>query len=157
MESEKSNRREHLRPVPRWGRPFSNATAVVFLISSVFPIVAMLSMNTAAFPLFWGRLDVGFAFLLAIMAFTVQALARGRITKDIEQATYRLYRIFIHGIFILLLVFFLFGDRIIWANGLTGIAWRAWLLLYILPDWLVVSRLSHPHPGGSNKPYGHSS
>jgi hypothetical protein len=52
----------------------------------------------------------------------------------------------IHGIFAMLVVFFLFGDRIVWTNCLTGFAWRAWLLLYGLPAWFSVftatSRLS---------------
>jgi hypothetical protein len=44
----------------------------------------------------------------------------------------------IHIIFVLILIFFIAGDRIIWIDGLPGIAWRAWLLLYILPEWLTV-------------------
>jgi hypothetical protein len=87
-------------------------------------------------------LDVGLAFILAIMAFTVQALARKSVTQAVEAAAYRLYRILIHGIFVLLVLFFLFGDRIVWINGITGLAWRAWLLLYILPWWLGLVRRS---------------
>jgi hypothetical protein len=44
----------------------------------------------------------------------------------------------IHGILVLIVVFFLAGDRIVWINGLPGIAWRSWLLLYILPEWFAV-------------------
>ena len=42
----------------------------------------------------------------------------------------------------MVVVFFLFGDRIIWINCLTGFAWRAWLLLYTLPAWVTALRTS---------------
>ena len=80
------------------------------------------------------------------MAFVIMALARGRITKPVEDATYRAYRVLIHGIFALLLVFLLFGDQIMWSNGLPGIAWRAWLLLYLLPEWLSVMSMTSDNP-----------
>ena len=38
----------------------------------------------------------------------------------------------LHGIFALVVVFFLAGDGVIWINCLTGFAWRAWLLLNML-------------------------
>ena len=72
---------------------------------------------------------MGIAFILAIMAVVILALARGRVTKQVEDVTYRTYRVLIHGIFALFVVFLLFGDQIRWSNGLPGIAWRAWLFL----------------------------
>jgi uncharacterized membrane-anchored protein YitT (DUF2179 family) len=66
----------------------------------------------------------------------ILGLAQGKVSKQAEDATYRAYRILIHGIFVMLLVFFLFGNHIIWSNCLTGFAWRAWLLLYTLPAWV---------------------
>ena len=134
------------RPRLRWGRPFAIAAAIVFLISLLFPVAASLSKNTASFPPWWGTLDVSLAFVLAIMALVILALAQGRVTKQIEDATYRAYRILIHGILALLIVFFLVGDQIVWINGLTGIAWRAWLLLYCLPAWLAVLRTTEGTP-----------
>jgi len=118
-----------------WGRPLAIVTALVFIISSAFPIVAGLSRNTESFPKWWGVLDVGIAFVLASLAITTLALAQHNVTKQAEVASYRAYRILTHGIFAMLLVFFLFGDRIIWTNCLTGFAWRSWLLLYSLPVW----------------------
>ena len=120
---------------PPMARPLAMATAIVFLISSAFPVTAGLSKNTASFPAWWGILDVGIAFVLAILAFVIQALARGRMNKQAEDASYRVYRILTHGILAMLVVFFLFGDRIIWINCLPGFAWRTWLLLYSLPAW----------------------
>ena len=121
------------------------ATAVVFVISSVFPVAAALSKDTSTFPAWWGALDVGVAFILAVMAFVIIALARGRVTKPIEDTTYRVYRVLIHGIFALFVVFLLFGDQITWRNGLPGVGWRAWLILYLLPEWLCVMRTTSDH------------
>ena len=123
-----------------WGRPLAIATAVVFFISSMFPVIAGLSKNTAAFPKAWGRLDVGLAFVLAILALLILAFAEGKIDKRAVDASYRAYRIMIHGILVMLVIFFLFGDRITWINCLTGFAWRAWLLLYCLPSWFASLR-----------------
>lgn len=53
--------------------------------------------------------------------------------------SYRAYRILIHGIFAMLVAFFLFGSRVVWSNCLTGLAWRAWLLLYALPAWVTIA------------------
>ena len=83
-------------------------------------------------------MDVVLAFILVIMAFVIYGLAHNKVNQQIEATTYRAYRMLIHVIFVLILIFFIAGDRIIWINGLPGIAWRAWLLLYILPEWLVV-------------------
>jgi hypothetical protein len=41
---------------------------------------------------------------------------------------------------VLLVLFFLAGDRIAWNIGLVGLAWRAWLLLYTLPAWYTALR-----------------
>ena len=73
-------------------------------------------------------LDVAIAFVLAMLAFAVVGLAQGKVNKPAEDASYRAYRVLIHGIFVLMVVFVLFGDRIVWSNCLTGFAWRAWAL-----------------------------
>ena len=101
------------------------ATAIVFCISSAFPAVAAFVQDTESWPKWWGVLDVGIAFLIAMLAFAVIGLARGKVTKQAEDESYRAYRILIHGIFVMLAVFFLFGNRIVWSNCLTGIAWRS--------------------------------
>jgi hypothetical protein len=105
---------------------------VLFVISSTFPVVAGLSKNTADFSKWWGRLDVGLSFVLAILAFTIMVLAEGKANQQAVDATYRAYRILIHGIFVMLVVFFLAGDRIIRIHCLTGFAWRSWLFAYCL-------------------------
>jgi len=59
----------------------------------------------------------------------------GKVNQQARHATYRAYRILIRGIFILLAVFFLAGDRVIWINCLTGSPGALWLLAYCLPAW----------------------
>ena len=127
-------------PQRPWARPLAITAAVLFVISSAFPAVAGLSKNTADFSKWWGRLDVGLSVVLAILAFAIMVLAEGKVNQQAVDATYRAYRILIHGIFVMLVVFFLTGDRIIWINCLTGFAWRAWLLAYCLPAWFTAFR-----------------
>lgn len=128
------------RPVPRWSRPLAVATAAIFCVSTVFPLVAGLSKNSGAFPKWWGIADVVLAFVLAAMVFAVMVAAHGKIDRQAEDATYRAYRILSHGIFVMLVGFFLAGEQITWINCLTGFGWRAWLLLYALPSWFTVLR-----------------
>jgi len=116
-------------------RRLAIATAIVFGISTAFPVVAGLATSTAAFPKWWGYADVLIAFVLATMAIVLSARVGRSITEDAETATYRAYRLLTHGILVLLVVFFLAGDRITWSSCLIGFAWRAWLLLYTLPAW----------------------
>jgi hypothetical protein len=129
------------RPVPRWSRPLAVAAAAIFCVSTAFPVVAGLSKNTGAFPKWWGIADVVLAFVLAAMVFAVMVAAYGKISRQAEDASYRAYRVLTHGIFVMLVVFFLAGERITWINCLTGFGWRAWLLLYALSSWFTVVRV----------------
>src|SRR5262249_46535009 len=112
----------------------------------VFPAVAAFVPDRESWPPWWGVLDVVFAFCLALLALAVLGIAQGRVTEAAEWASYRAYRVLIHALFAVLLVFFLAGDRIVWGNCLPGFAWRAWLLSYCLPAWFTVLR------GGRDRP-----
>jgi len=119
-----------------WGRPLAVAAAVIFFLLSPFPVVAGLFKSTTSFPKWWGALDVGLAFVLAGMALGVMAAARGKEDRRVIDASYHAYRVVNHGILAMLVGFFLLGDRVLWTQCLTGFAWRAWLLIYVLPAWL---------------------
>ncbi len=124
----------------RWTRLLAIGSAIVFLISAVFPLGAGLSHDTSRFPHWWGTADVTIAFLVALLALAVLGIGQSRINKRVEELTYRAYRILIHGIFVLLVCFVFFGRYIVWSQCLSGIAWRSWLLLYVLPAWISIYR-----------------
>ena len=124
----------------RRGRQLAVASAIVFVISSIFPVVAGLSRDTKAFPRVWGILDVVVAFVLVALAIVITALFDGAVNEEIKQASYRVYRVLMNAILVILVVFFLAGDRIVWTIVLPGLAWRAWLLFYGFPPWLAAFR-----------------
>jgi VIT1/CCC1 family predicted Fe2+/Mn2+ transporter len=124
----------------RWARPLAIAAAAVFCVSSAFPLVAAFIRDTEAWPKWWGALDVGVAFVLALLALAVTGLTRSHVDKQAEDASFRTYRVLMHGIFALMVVFVLFGDDIIWSQCLPGFAWRFWLLCYCLPAWFTLAR-----------------
>jgi hypothetical protein len=126
------------RPRALWARRTAVAAAAAFVVSSAFPLVAGFVKDTEAWPRWWGRLDVALAFVLAVLAIAVIGLAQGKLNRPAEDASYRAYRVLSHGILGMLVVFFLLGDRIIWAQCLTGFAWRTWLLLYTMPAWFTL-------------------
>ena len=128
-------------PLPIWSRPVAIGAAVLFFLSWIFPVSAGVSKDTGSFSKWWGRLDVVLAFVLVILAFVIMGIAQGKVDKQAEEASYRGYRILLHGILVMCVIFFVFGDRIAWTNCLTGFAWRTWLLLYALPAWLTTSRI----------------
>jgi hypothetical protein len=110
--------------------------AVVYGISAVFPVAAGLARDTSNFPGWWGPADVGLALVLALLAFAVLGVAHDRIDNKVEERAYHGYRHLIHAIFVVLVIFVFWGDRIVWSQCLSGITWRFWLLLYVLPYWL---------------------
>ncbi len=118
-----------------WAHRLAIWTAIVFAISSLFPAAAGLASNPATLPAWWGPADVVVAFLLAGVTITLSGLVGPNISNEAEASTYRAYRVLIHGILALVVLFFVAGNRITWINCLTGFAWRAWLLLYTLPAW----------------------
>ena len=103
-------------------------------------MVAGLSRRTDAFPRLWGILDVAIAFVLVALALVITALFDREVNEEIKQVAYRFYRVFINAILVILVVFFLAGDRIVWTIVLPGLAWRAWLLFYGFPPWLAAFR-----------------
>ena len=114
-------------------RSLAIATAIMFCVSTAFPVVAALSHDAASFPGAVGVLDGIIAFALVIMAMVLHVRTQGRVAKEDHDAAYRAQRVLSHAILVLLVLFFLAGDRIAWNIGLVGLAWRAWLLLYTLP------------------------
>ena len=124
-------------------RSLALATAALFVVSSIFPIAAGLTHDTSIYPSWWGITDVSLACVLAIMAMAVQTIGQDRITQRSRRRPIVVYRVLLHGILGLCVVFFVFGDRIVWIQCLTGFAWRAWLLAYCLPGWIACAGYFH--------------
>lgn len=132
------------------GRELAVTTAIAFVISLVFPTAAGLAQDAAALPAWWGIADVVFAFILAALAITVAARFDRSKTPEIERVTYRMYRIVVNLILVLLVIFLVAGDHVRWTIFLPGIAWRGWLLLYAYPAWLTALRSRSPRTGEPN-------
>jgi hypothetical protein len=132
--------RRAARPMPAWSRPLALLTAVLLAVSTMFPVIAGLSKDTAAFPRWFGVLDVVLAFLVVGLAISLAGIAQGRETREAAEASYRTYRVLLHGLLAGMVIFFLWGDRIAWINCLIGFVWRAWLQLYTLPAWFTALR-----------------
>jgi hypothetical protein len=111
--------------------------AVLFAASCLFPTVAGLLGNPSTFSRWWGVADVALALVVVILAFVIVGRAGAKVTARAREASYRAYRILLHAILLLLVLFFLVGGRIVWFVWLTGFAWRGWLLLYSLPAWFM--------------------
>lgn len=117
-------------------RAFASAAAILFVLSWIFPVGAGLVRDPTILPPWWGTVDVTLAFLVAVAALGIQGLAHGKVDKQAERTTYRIYRSLMHTLLAVSVLVMLGGDRIKWANCATGFLWRTWLLLYILPWWL---------------------
>ena len=131
-------------------RAVALTAAILFVLSSIFPVGAGLVKNPTSLPQWWGTVDVALAFVVAAGALGIQGLAHGKTNKQAEQTTYRIYRSLLHAILAVAVLIMLAGDRIKWVNCATGFLWRTWLLLYILPWWLVITRrakLAQPDAG----------
>jgi cyanophycinase-like exopeptidase len=116
------------------------ASAIAFAISTAFPAGACIVKDTTRLPRIWGVLDVAIAAIVAVLGIAVVAIGEKRIDARATEAAYRVYRILIHGILAAIVIFFTLGDRVNWTSCLPGFAWRAWLLLYALPAWIVAAR-----------------
>ncbi len=101
-------------------------------------------MDTSQLPRWWGAADVSIAFLLGLLALLVFSLGRSRVNEPVKEIAYRGYRVLLHGIFALLLVFVFLSQYIVWSQCLSGLAWRTWLLLYGLPEWIALYRENDP-------------
>lgn len=116
----------------RSGRPLVIAGAVLFGISMAFPLAAGLVVVNRP-PTWVGVFDVAAALSWAVVMMVIEGLALGRIADSAKLTSYRLYRGLAHLLLVLLVMFFVAGERINWSVLLPGLVWRLWLLIYTLP------------------------
>lgn len=128
------------------GRLLAQVVGALFVVSAIFPVGAAFVKNPLGWSRWWGVTDVTIAFTLALLSCLVAAVWDSKVTQRERDLAYGVYRGLPHGILVLVVIFFLAGDRIAWNNCLPGFAWRTWLLLYTLPAWLAAL---------ADKPGGH--
>jgi hypothetical protein len=119
------------------GRALLLGGAALFAVSSAFPMVASVLRPDPA-PGWMGVLDVVLAFALVVAgAFLVSRKPRD-FDAHIVEAAFRAYRGLANVLLLLLALFFVIGDAIQWSILLPGLAWRAWLLVLVLPSWIAL-------------------
>jgi len=111
--------------------------AALWIVSLAFPVVASL-VETADLPRWVGVLDVALAGAVMLVMGVLTLCSQGRIDARAQQRSYRVYRGALHLPLLLLLIFFLVGERIKWNILLIGLAWRTWVLLTVLPAALAL-------------------
>src|SRR5262249_26459540 len=80
------------------GRPLALGAAVLFVVSSAFPVVAGLAEDTASFPRWWGVADVAIAFVLAMLAFVLAGLWDRRVDRSADELNLRSDHVHVPGI-----------------------------------------------------------
>jgi hypothetical protein len=111
-------------------RRLRRITAVLFVVSSLFPVVA--GLLPADPPRWLGVADVIVAALLAAAALTLAGRTGPMSEADLASG-FRLVRFVAYGIPCLLVLFFLAGSRVNWQVMVIGLAWRAFLLVMVSP------------------------
>jgi hypothetical protein len=103
----------------------------------MFPVVAGVMRNPA--PRWIGIADVVVAFALVVQAIVIMKRAT-KPDANVAAAGLRVVRSGANVFLGLIVVFFLAGHRIHWDVLLLGLAWRAWLFVWVLPSALTISR-----------------
>lgn len=114
------------------GRALVGLAAVLFIVSTTFPIVASV-WPMGRVSIWAGMVDVGLAFVLVLLAMWIEARGRGGVDDRTRRASHRGYRVVMSVPLVLLVTFFLAPHVFRWDVLLPGLAWRAWLLCYSLP------------------------
>jgi hypothetical protein len=112
--------------------------AWLMILSFAFPGAASV---LPAGPVWVGWLDVVLAFAVTALALFVFAISYRQVDDAARLASFHVYRILANVLIALLAVFFLCGNRIDWTILLTGLAWRLWLVCYVLPAAVTALRV----------------
>ena len=123
-------------------RTSARRCVTLFALSTLFPIVAGI-WNPAQPPRWLGVADVAVATLLLFSAFALVNRAKAAVRDPHRVVALRISQLTMSVIPLLLVLFFVAGDRIAWTVLVVGLAWRAWLLLYVLP-YLVAAWRDEP-------------
>ena len=103
-------------------------------VSTAFPIIASLLPDQL--PSIVGMVDVALAGVFVLLAFWVDARARPLATDAHRLKSFRIVRTASASLLVLLAVFFVSPASVSWTVLLVGLAWRAWLAIWVLPSVL---------------------
>lgn len=113
--------------------------AALFIVSSAFPVAAsVLRLDPA--PRWMGVGDVVLAFALVAVGMAIVSRKPRDFDGHVVEATFRAYRALANAFLFFLALFLVIGDAIEWGILLPGLAWRAWLLVLVLPSWIALWR-----------------
>ena len=124
----------------RWGR-------VVVLLAIAQMAVSTLLLLAAATsrwdqPPRWGQLlDVGLAFSVVVTGIAIDRAGRNSVSSHLWRQSYHVATY----LPVLVLLALWIGQHAFDFNFLTGVAWRVWLILYVLPTALALWR-AQPSP-----------
>lgn len=110
-------------------------SAGLFVTSCLFPVAASL-LRGVRLPGWIGIADVVVAAVLILVVMAIVAKQPSPFAGSVVASGFRAYRSLANGFLVLLVLFFVAGDSINWNILLPGLAWRAWLLVLVLPSWL---------------------
>lgn len=118
-------------------RPLVLAGLVLLVCSTLFPLAASLMEAERVLRLV-GVADVVLAFVTVMLGLIIVHKAGERFGPDVVGACFRAYRVGAGMLLVFLVVFLLTGEGLRWNVLLPGLAWRAWLLAYVLPAALTL-------------------
>jgi hypothetical protein len=111
--------------------------AGLFIVSSSFPVAAsVLRLDPA--PRWLGVADVVVAFALVVVGMVIVSKKPTNFDAHAVEIAFRAYRILANALLFLFALFLVIGDSIDWNILLPGLAWRAWLLVLVLPSWIAL-------------------
>jgi Na+/H+ antiporter NhaD/arsenite permease-like protein len=112
---------------------------VLFCLSTAFPIAASLlppsGVSTAL-----GALDLVAAAAVLVLGFIIESTARDQVTDEDRRVAWRVVRILANVPLLLLIAFFVRADIVRWDVLLVGLAWRTWLLLWVVQSVVALFR-----------------
>ena len=111
--------------------------AALFVVSTAFPVAAGI-LNRDAHPTWLGVSDVALASLVLLAGMAISFRKPGRFEGRSVVAAFQIYRGGANLFLVLFVMFFVVGDRIQWSILLPGLAWREWLLAWVLPSALAL-------------------
>jgi hypothetical protein len=112
-------------------------------VSLVFPIAGGLFVASAP-PRWLGVLDVVIAASYFASAALIVARAQRRVADPDRIISLRMSQVIVSVIPVLLVAYFVVGERVSWTVLIIGLAWRAWLLHYSMPSLVAALRQRAP-------------